>query len=182
VIALATSDDAVALAGLHNAVAQRLTDLHGVGPWSGVTTEKGVRYALRTSSVYVARDGDRIIATFRLMAKKPWAIDVDYFAPARRPLYLLGMAVAPSRQRCGVGRQCLTDASALAREWPADAIRLDAWDAEAGAGGFYVRCGYTEVGRRTYRGNPLIYFERRLTASGTSPESDSPASRRPNRS
>jgi GNAT superfamily N-acetyltransferase len=179
VIALATPDDAMALAALHNAVAQRLTDEYGTGPWSGVTTEKGVRYALRTSRVYVAREGDRIVATFRLATKKPWAIDLDYFAPARRPLYLLGMAVAPSRQRSGVGRQCLADASVVAREWPADAIRLDAWDADAGAGGFYVRCGYTEVGRRTYRGHPLIYFEQCL---GTWPGSGSPAFRRPNKS
>ncbi len=50
-------------------------------------------------------------------------------------------------------------ASALAREWPADAIRLDAYDAGAGAGAFYLACGYREVGRVTYRGVPLVYFE-----------------------
>lgn len=181
-IGLATPDDALALASLHNAVAERLTALHGEGPWSAVTTEKGVRYAMRTSRVYVERDHGSIIATFRLATKKPWAIDVDYFAPAQRPLYLLGMAVAPRRQRRGVGRQCLADASALARDWPADAIRLDAWDADAGAGGFYVRCGYTEVGRRTYRGNALIYLEQCLTSAGIFPGSESPASRLPNRS
>jgi hypothetical protein len=39
-----------------------------------------------------------------------------------------------------------------------------AHDASGGAGGFYERCGYTEVGRKAYRGNPLIYFERRLAS------------------
>jgi hypothetical protein len=48
---------------------------------------------------------------------------------------------------------------AIARAWPADAVRLDAYDAPAGAGGFYARCGYRERGRVTYRGVPLIYFE-----------------------
>jgi GNAT superfamily N-acetyltransferase len=180
-IVLATSDDAVTLAALHNAVAERLTERHGEGPWSGITTERAVLYGMRTSRVYIAREHGTIIATFRLAIKKPWAIDISYFGTARRPLYLLGMAVLPARQRQGVGRQCLADATAVARAWPADAIRLDAWDADAGAGGFYARCGYTEVGRRTYRGNALIYFEQRL-GSGTSTESGSPGFPRPNKS
>jgi hypothetical protein len=47
----------------------------------------------------------------------------------------------------------------MAAQWPADAIRLDAFDAEAGAGGFYSKCGFREVGRVSYRNVPLIYFE-----------------------
>jgi hypothetical protein len=42
---------------------------------------------------------------------------------------------------------------------PADAIPLGAFDAKAGAGPFYARYGYTEVGRVTYRNAPLIYYE-----------------------
>jgi GNAT superfamily N-acetyltransferase len=178
---LATTDDAAALAALHSAVAAHLTAVHGEGPWTGVTTEKGVLFAMRTSRMYVARERGTIAATFRLATKKPWAIDTGYFAPAKRPLYLLGMAVAPTRQRRGLGRRCLDEAARIAREWPADAIRLDAYDADAGAGGFYARCGYTEVGRRTYRDAPLIYFELRLDP-GTSPGSDSRGVRRPSRS
>jgi GNAT superfamily N-acetyltransferase len=178
---LATPDDAVALAALHNDVAARLTDLHGEGPWSSATTEKGVLYAMRTSRVYVARDRGTIVATFRLATKKPWAIDIRDFTAAKRPLYLLGMAVLPTRQRQGVGRRCLEAATGLARDWPADAIRLDAWDADAGAAGFYARCGYTEVGRKTYRTTPLIYFELRLDSNSV-PESGSRDARRPSRS
>ena len=48
------------------------------------------------------------------------------------------------------------------RRWPAQAIRLDAFDAEAGAGLFYAKCGYAERGRVTYRNVPLIYYERLL--------------------
>jgi len=156
---LATNDDAAALASLHNAVADRLTSLHGRGPWSGQCTEKGVLYAMRTSRVFVARQRSEIVATLRLATKKPWAIDTSYFAACAKPLYLLGMAVAPAKQRQGLGRQCLEEARRLAKAWSADAIRLDAFAGDAGAGGFYARCGFTEVGRATYRKAPLIYYE-----------------------
>ena len=78
------------------------------------------------------------------------------------PLYLLGMAVAPTLQRKGIGRLCLLEAEKIAAAWPAQAIRLDAYDSPTGAGGFYQRCGYREVGRVVYRKTPLIYYERNL--------------------
>jgi GNAT superfamily N-acetyltransferase len=151
--------DAPALAALHMAVAENLTRVHGQGPWSAKTSEKGVLFAMRNSSVFVARDGDQIVATLRLATKKPWAIDTQYFTACRKPLYLLAMAVLPARQRQGIGRRCMKEAEKAARAWPAEAIRLDAYDAEAGAGRFYARCGCREVGRVIYRGAPLIYYE-----------------------
>ena len=157
-----TTDDAGALAALHTAVADHLTLQHGHGPWSARTSEKGVLYAMRTSKVFVARAGTEIVATLRLATKKPWAIDTSYFAVCRRPLYLLAMAVTPAKQRQGIGKRCFEEATAIAKAWPADAIRLDAYDAEAGAGPFYARCGCTEVGRVSYRNTPLIYYELRL--------------------
>jgi GNAT superfamily N-acetyltransferase len=111
------------------------------------------------SRILIARTNRRIAGTLRLATKKPWAIDTAYFTAARRPLYLTGMAVHPELQRRGVGRLLLKEAEALARAWPADAIRLDAFDAEAGAGAFYAKCGYREVARVTYKQNPLVYFE-----------------------
>ncbi len=155
----ATALDAAALAALHTAVAEDLTRLHGRGAWSGKTSEKGVLWAIRTSRVFVARERAEIVATLRLQTKKPWAIDTRYFSPCSRPLYLVGMAVTPTMQRQGLGRKCLEAATRAARDWPADAVRLDAFDAEAGAGGFYARCGWTEVGRASYRNTPHIYYE-----------------------
>ncbi len=76
-----------------------------------------------------------------------------------RPLYLTDMAVAPAAQRQGVGRHLLEAAKDVARGWPGQAIRLDAYDAAAGASEFYARCGFREVGRVAYRGVPLVYFE-----------------------
>ncbi len=155
----ATIDDAESLAALHNSVADQLTKLHGHGSWSGRCTEKGILYAMRASRVYVARQRAMVVATLRLATKKPWAIDTSYFAPCGKPLYLVGMAVAPGHQRQGIGRRCLEEARRLAKEWPAEAIRLDAFAGDAGAGGFYASCGCVEVGRVTYKKTPLIYYE-----------------------
>jgi GNAT superfamily N-acetyltransferase len=156
---LATPDDAPALAALHTSVAEHLTSLHGNGPWSAQTTEKGVLFAMRNSQVYVTRQRNQIIATLRLATKKPWAIDKTYFTKSARPLYLLAMAIPPTLQRQGIGRLCMKEAERIARTVGAGAIRLDAYNATAGAGGFYAKCGFTEKGRVTYRNAPLIYYE-----------------------
>jgi GNAT superfamily N-acetyltransferase len=155
----ANTDEAAPLAALHTAVADYLTQKHGRGPWSSKTSEKGVLYALRTNRVLVAREGAEIVGTLGLTTKKPWAIDTSYFTECRKPLYLLAMAVDPAKQRQGIGRRCLEEAKEIAREWPADAIRLDAYDAEGGAGPFYAICGWSERGRVVYRKAPLIYYE-----------------------
>jgi GNAT superfamily N-acetyltransferase len=106
------------------------------------------------------RDARDIAATLTLATRKPWAIDRRYFTRVARPVYLLSMAVDPGRQRTGIGRACVAEALDFVRDWPADAICLDAYDAAAGAGDFYRKCGFAEVGRAEYRGTPLIYFER----------------------
>jgi GNAT superfamily N-acetyltransferase len=119
---------------------------------------------MRTSHVLIAREGREMIATFRLATKKPWAIDTNYFTRCCKPLYLLAMAVTPTRQRQGIGRICLEEATRVALALGADAIRLDAYDAAAGAGSFYAHCGYAERGRISYRNTPLIYYELLLRA------------------
>jgi GNAT superfamily N-acetyltransferase len=160
--ATAVDGDAAAIAALRTAVAERLTRDFGPGHWSGAVTEKSVLRAIRTARLVVARNGGRIVGTLRLATKKPWAIDAKYFTQVRRPLYLTDMAVDPAVQRAGIGRQLLDEAVAVAKAWPADAIRLDSYDANAGAGPFYAKCGLREVARVTYRGTPLIYFEMML--------------------
>jgi GNAT superfamily N-acetyltransferase len=155
----ASAGDAEAIASLQTRVAEELTRLHGIGHWSAPVPAYSVARAIGSSAVLVAREGPAIVGTVRLVARKPWAIDPVYFAQVARPLYLLSMAVEPARQRAGIGRQLLEAARAAAQEWPADTIRLDAYDHPAGAGPFYVKCGYREVGRVTYRRVPLIYYE-----------------------
>jgi ribosomal protein S18 acetylase RimI-like enzyme len=117
---------------------------------------------MRRASVYIARYRKKLIARVNLTTRKPWAIDTKYFTPCKRPLYIVGMSVDPAVQRGGVGRQCIDEAIRIAKQWPADAIRLDAWAEAAGAGEFYRKCGFREVGRATYRIAPLIYFEMML--------------------
>ena len=69
------------------------------------------------------------------------------------------MTISEQRRRSRVGRQLMDRAKVVATEWPVDAIRLDAYDGPSGGGPFYARCGFTEVGRKVYRGVPLVYFE-----------------------
>jgi GNAT superfamily N-acetyltransferase len=157
----ADSSDAAELAALHTSVSAHLASVHGCR--SSETTEKGVLFAMRNGRVFVVRQGTKIVATLRLTTKKPWAIDTSYFSKSKKPVYLLAMAVLPAKQRQGLGRWCLEETIKIARQWPADAIRLDAYDADHGAGKFYEKCGYTEVGRATYRNTPLIYYELLLT-------------------
>jgi GNAT superfamily N-acetyltransferase len=159
---VATNSDAVALAALHRAVAEDLTRRFGQGFWSSAQSERGLLANMRRPKferILIARAHTRIVGTLRLATKKPWAIDTGYFTAVERPLYLTGIAVHPEVQGKGVGRLLLKEAEALAWSWPTDAIRLDAFNADAGAGGFYTKCGYREVARVTYKKDPLVYFE-----------------------
>jgi len=159
----ASEADAPAIAALRSAVADRLTAEFGSGHWSTPATEKGVVLGMRHALILVLTDNEHIVGTLRLATRKPWAIDPAYFTMVDRALYLTDMAVAPDSQRRGFGRELLRLAVDAAMSWPADSIRLDAYDAPAGAGGFYARCGFQEVGRVVYRNTPLIYFEKLLT-------------------
>lgn len=155
----ATHSDAAAIAALRAAAAEKLTGEFGHGHWSSLTNEAAAKRDLKASTVLVARDRNQVVATLTLATKKPWAIDIRYFTPCHKALYLITMAVHPRRQRRGIGRALLTDALRVARALSANAIRLDAYDADAGAGEFYRRCGYRPAGKTTYRGVPLVYFE-----------------------
>ena len=159
VFSSATETDASALAALHTAVSEDLTRRYGHGFWSSRTTERGVLHSIRSSQVVVAYTDKAIVGTFRLQTKKPWAIDTSYFTPAKTAIYLVGMAVIPDMQRKGIGGKLLREAIKQVQAWPADVIRLDAFDAAAGAGGFYAKCGFREVAHVVYKNDPLIYFE-----------------------
>jgi ribosomal protein S18 acetylase RimI-like enzyme len=158
-ITTASDTDAAAIAAFRTSVAEPLTDQYGKGHWSSCVIEKTVLRNIKTSRVLVARNNRDIIGMLRLEKKKPWAIDPAYFTSVGLALYLHDMAVAPDLQHRGIGRRLIKKGMAVARAWPSDAIRLDAYEAAAGAGGFYAKCGFLEVGRKTYRGVPLVYFE-----------------------
>ena len=159
----ATPEDAESIASLRNAVSDDLTFRHGRGWWTAHCTTAGVLFDLRTALLFAALHRGEVVATLRLATKKPWAIDLNYFSKAKRPFYLTSMAVAPDRQRQGIGRECLEQAVRMARQRGADAIFLDAYDHPAGAGPFYAACGWRETGRAKYRDVPLIYYERKIS-------------------
>jgi GNAT superfamily N-acetyltransferase len=155
----ATPDDARTIAELRRATAADLTKRFGVGHWSGEATDRGVLASMKHSRVVIGRTRSRLVAVARLATRKPWAINVDHFTPCQRPLYLVDMAVMPDRQGQGIGRRCLEATMQVARDWRGDAIRLDAYDADAGAGPFYEKCGFVPRGRVVYRRTPLRYYE-----------------------
>jgi len=156
----ATAEDASAIAEIRSRAADELTKEFGQGHWSAPATEKGVLFSMRYARVLLAKHDGRIVGTLRLANKKPWAIDPEYFTAVKRAIYLTDMAVDPTAQRKGVGRALIDLALVVARDWPANSIRLDAYDAPAGAGAFYAKCGFREVGRIVYRKTPLIYYEK----------------------
>jgi len=155
----ATPADVPSLVELRNAVNQHLASQFAGVLRASVVTEKGICFTMSRTTVLVAQYRGNPIATLALSTRKPWSIDTAYFSATDTPLYLTDMAVHPRRQRAGIGQQCIALAAEYARRWPATAIRLDAYDADYGAGEFYRKCGFREVGRASYRSTPLIYFE-----------------------
>ena len=155
----ATESDIPALLKLRLAVDADQARRFGKNRWSTTINEKSVTRGLRSSRVLLARRHGRIIGALRMKTKKPWAIDLRYFTPVAKAVYLHDVDVDPLLQRSGIGCQLVERAKAIACEWPVGAIRLDAYDGPSGGGPFYRKCGFTEVGRAVYRGVPLVYFE-----------------------
>jgi GNAT superfamily N-acetyltransferase len=114
---------------------------------------------LRASQVLIAREEARIVGTVRLATANPLVFDSGSFTAVQTALYVLGLAVAPDCRRQGIGRQLMEAAKEVARSRPAQALWLDAYDSEAGAGPFYLRCGFRRVGPSSFKGAPLVYYE-----------------------
>jgi GNAT superfamily N-acetyltransferase len=160
-LVIASPDDAAAITILRNEAAHDLTIRYGEGHWSYLATERGIANGMMgNSKMLIAKLDNRIAGVLRLTTKKPWAIDPAYFTPVPQPLYLVDMSIHPSLQLKGIGTFMLHEVQSFAKDWPAQSIRLDAYDAAAGAGEFYKKCGYTEMGRVVYRKVGLVYFER----------------------
>lgn len=165
-IDIATAADVEGIVAVRVKAAEELTDRFGAGHWSGLASERAVAWEIRQGGkTLVARRGKSIVATLKIATRKPWSIDISYFTPVKRPWYLTNMAVDPTHQGQGIGTRCVLEAVKLVRDAGGEAVRLDAYDAVAGAGPFYEKCGFTERGRVTYRITPLIYFERLITTA-----------------
>src|SRR5205085_2187103 len=60
---LAKTTDALAIADLRMATAQRLTERFGEGPRSGKCTERGTLFAMQNASVHILRERGCVVAT-----------------------------------------------------------------------------------------------------------------------
>ncbi len=158
-ISLATSGDAGALAVLRASVARDMTQRFGEGGWSAIPSQADVAQQLNASLVLIARHDGEIVGTVRLARALPWAIDSSAFTQAAKAFYVLGLAVAPAARGQGVGRSLMEAAKETARAESAEALWLDAYEHNAGAGPFYLKCGFRQVGRTKYRETPLSYYE-----------------------
>ncbi|MEE9253373.1 MAG: GNAT family N-acetyltransferase, partial [Pseudomonadales bacterium] len=104
-----------------------------------------------------------IVATFTLSPRQIGFYRKGWFAnPGDAALYLTNMAVRPEVQRRGIGRWIMGQIEDLARGSGCGAVRFDAYDADAGAGEFYQKCGYACVHRGSIGGTALQFYERTL--------------------
>jgi GNAT superfamily N-acetyltransferase len=158
-ISVAKLSEARELAALRSVVAQGMTRQFGEGHWSRCPSKAEVVRQLRASHVLVARRDSEIIGTVRLARALPWAIDSSSFTPVTSALYVLGLAVSAECRGKGIGRRLMDAAKDTARSWHAQALWLDAYEHRAGAGPFYMKCGFRKVGSTKYREVPLVYFE-----------------------
>ena len=160
-ISRARRSDVRQLVALRSAVAQEMTREFGEGHWSQYPSQAEVIRQLRASHVLVAKCDSGRCPGFCLSAS------------VAAPLYVLGLAVAPAWQDKGIGRQLMGAAKDAARSWGAEALWLDAYQHRAGAGSFYLKCGFRKVGATQYRESPLIYFEwlAAQESDGSSPNS-----------
>jgi GNAT superfamily N-acetyltransferase len=156
---LAGKTDIPALLKLQLAIDADQAERFGGDRYTTTINEKSIARSLKSSRMVVATHRGRIVGTVRMETKKPWAVDLSYFTPACTAVYLHNVNVHPSLQRSGIGRQLMERVKQVAKEWPVDAIRLDAYDGPSGAGSFYRKCGFKKLGHAVYRGVPLIYYE-----------------------
>jgi ribosomal protein S18 acetylase RimI-like enzyme len=158
-ISLASADDVKALAAMRAAVAEDMTKRFGEGDWSAVPSKMIVVKQMRASRVLVARREAKIVGTVRLAAARQGAFDSSAFTPVKDALYVLGLAVAPGSRNQGLGRALMDAAKDMARSSSTEALWLDAYDHAAGAGEFYLRCGFRKVGTVSHNPISLTYYE-----------------------
>jgi GNAT superfamily N-acetyltransferase len=159
----ATAAEVPAIQATRLSAAEELTDHHGDGQWSYVSSENTLVDALNSGLLFVIDADGMLVGTFRLTDRKIAFYQERWFAEPDAPAaYLRDMAIAPDRQRQGVGRQAIAAIEELAQRHGARALRLDAYVGPAGAGPFYRKCGYTRVHKGSFNNVQLEYYEKRL--------------------
>lgn len=149
-ITLARPADARAIVALRCAVARQMTARHGEGHWSAMPSRAEVTRQMRASQVFVARVDGQLVGTVRLATVNPHSMRSAGFTPVPVALYVLGMTVSEDYRRMGVGRALLAACKDAAHSRRAAALWVDTYAGAAGAGSFYLRCGFRQVGSLHY--------------------------------
>ena len=159
---IAEPSDVSELHAIRTAAADALTDLHGTGFWSTVTSERTMKGYTAKGTLYAYEYDGQLLGTLGLVDKpgfvrKGWFRDPDASAG-----YVIHMAVSPEHQEQGHGRRCMECVERLARDRGREALRLDSLRGPAGAGEFYRKCGYEQVHEGSFNDVPLVYWEKVL--------------------
>ena len=143
--------------------AEHLTGRYGVGHWSGVSTLRTLKKHALESSIFAVESAGTMVGTFTLSEKKIGFYRKSWFAnPEDAAIYLTDMAIDPAEQRKGTGRWCMVQIESIAQSRGILEVRFDAYDAPAGAGAFYRKCGYTRVHWGSIGSTALEYYEKSL--------------------
>ena len=142
-VRLATPGDAPALVELAESVGREDGRwILGTGPWRSVSDERRYLRTIRhhpDAAVYVAEDGSRIVGRLSL-SRDPY--------PASRHVADLGLMVAATHRRRGIGRALLETAVAWARESEVRKLELHVFPWNTAAIALYENFGFVKEGYR----------------------------------
>lgn len=162
-IRLAAPGEIAGIYKLSVAAASDLVDKYGQGRWRVAAARKTLKRNQQSDSLFVIVKDAVIVGTFCFTTKKAGFYRRGWFAFPDDPAgYLLNMAIAPQHQRQGIGREVMNHIDQLARSMKLLAVRFDAYEANAGAGGFYRKCGYQLVHVGKVGDVGLEYYEKVL--------------------
>ena len=155
--------DAETIHAIRTSAADALTAEFGSGHWSHVESLDTLRRHAVDRDLFLAMSNGEAFGTFELESKTPGFYSRHWFTDPDAPAYyLFSMAIVKTSQRRGLGRTIMDEMEAMAVAHGKRALRLDAYDAPAGAGVFYEKCGFVLVHEGSFNRVPLRYYEKVL--------------------
>lgn len=155
---LATDADVEGIRDLVHAAYRRYEPLIGRPPMPMLTDFAA---AVRDHDVWLAEDGATLVAVLEVVAKE------DH-------LWIDNVAVAPERQRRGLGRGLLAHAEAEARRLGFAELRLLTNERYLDNIAMYERHGYRETHRVPHLGTDLVHFRKVLDPASPRSRSSAP--------
>lgn len=137
--------------------------------WGEYPSEEILRSSLEAGTLYVAREGDRLLA----------AVTVDTcFEPEYEAVsWLFGvkpgafhrLAIAPGQQGKGLGRRLLEEVAEILRAQGCDALRIDTYAVNERAQRLYTAAGMRKAGEVRFEHRPLPFYCYELPLTDTCP-------------